>query len=212
MSSLRAPGLGPIVGDTTDTTCRIWIRAKDPADSGANLDEDRRTVGLIGMVEKDCAKDKIGDAWYFRLPREFDRTGTFQLGVDVDFGYWKTDIKREKESKGSASARVAKAEPLKPDTSYRIRVGTLTLDDPWPNEQDVPDWKLRDRLPDINALKEELLKLEERERSGLSYFSRRKIRQAVVSRRLMPLSRHVVESQRGGSNFRADAKTFCAQE
>lgn len=25
MSSLRAPGLGPIVGHTTDRTCRLWI-------------------------------------------------------------------------------------------------------------------------------------------------------------------------------------------
>ena len=47
MVSLREPGLGPIVGHTTDTTARIWIRAADPADDRAQLDENRRTVGVI---------------------------------------------------------------------------------------------------------------------------------------------------------------------
>jgi alkaline phosphatase D len=50
MASLRPPGLGPIVGHTTDTTCRVWIRAGDPADYKADLDEFRRTVGVIGIV------------------------------------------------------------------------------------------------------------------------------------------------------------------
>ncbi len=163
MSSIRPPGLGPIVGDTTDTTCRIWIRAGDPADSGATLDESRRTIGLIGIVEKKGAVDVIGDAWYFRLPREFDRTGAFKLGEDVDFGYWKSDIARERTAEGSASVRAAKPEALKPDTIYRVRVGTLTLDDPWPNELNVPDWKLRDRLPDLEVIKQELLQLDEKE-------------------------------------------------
>jgi len=83
MASLRAPGLGPIVGHTTDTTCRIWIRAGDPADSSVLLDENRRTIGVIGMVTDPRA---IGRAWYFRLPREFDRTGTFQLGAKLGLG------------------------------------------------------------------------------------------------------------------------------
>jgi alkaline phosphatase D len=161
MGSLRKPGLGPIVGDTTDTTCRIWIRASDPGDNGAILDANRRTIGVIGIVEEDSGTATIGDAWYFRLPREFDRTGAFLLGEDVDLGFWKSDIRREKEVKGKRAPRVAKAKPLKPDTPYRVRLGTLTLDDPWPDDAHVPDWQLRDRLPNIEAIKGELLSLPE---------------------------------------------------
>ena len=159
MATLRKPGLGPIVGDTTDTTCRIWIRAGDPADAGATLDANRRTIGVIGIVETKGSKDEIGDAWYFRLPREFDRTGAFMLGEDVDLGRWKTDITREKQFEGSANARAATGKPLTPDKPYRVRVGTLTLDDPWPDDANLPDYKLRDRLPDIDALKQELMLL-----------------------------------------------------
>src|SRR4051812_46057182 len=159
MGTLRKPGLGPIVGATADTTCRIWIRAGDPADSGATLDANRRTIGLIGIVESKGGKGEIGDAWYFRLAREFDRTGAFMLGEDVDLGRWKSDIAREKRDEGAANARAATAKPLTPDKVYRVRVGTLTLDDPWADDANVPDYKIRDRLPDIDVLKEELLSL-----------------------------------------------------
>lgn len=161
MTSLRQPGLGPIVGDTTDTTCRVWIRADDPEDEGAKLNSSRRTVGVIGIVEGQKSKRKIGDAWYFRLPREFDRTGTFQLGADVDLGYYKTDIKRERDLEGKAGVRAASPKPLAPDTEYTVRMGTLTLDDPWADDVDLPDWKLRARLPDLDGIKQELLELDE---------------------------------------------------
>lgn len=88
MITLRAPKLGPIIGETTDATCRIWIRAQDPDDADDRLNSSRRTVGVLGIVEDtdDPQKPRIGDAWYFRLPREFDRTGTFKLGFDGRLG------------------------------------------------------------------------------------------------------------------------------
>jgi hypothetical protein len=58
------------------------MRADDPSDEKTDLDENRRTVGVIGLL----AGDKIGEAHYFRLPREYDRTGMFRLGQDVDLG------------------------------------------------------------------------------------------------------------------------------
>ena len=133
MATLRKPGLGPIVGATSDTTCRVWIRAGDPGDEGAALNSNRRTIGVIGLVDRNGSKEQIGDAWYFRLRREFDRTGTFVLGSDVDLGYFKTDIKRERDAEGRARAKTASSKPLEPDTEYTVRLGTLTLDDPWPD-------------------------------------------------------------------------------
>ena len=81
MSGLRNPGLGPIVGHTTSTS-RLWIRAGDPGDQNHKLDADRRTVGVIAVLEVDGQRVE-GPPAYFRLHREFDRTGTFDLGVDV---------------------------------------------------------------------------------------------------------------------------------
>jgi alkaline phosphatase D len=78
MSGLCAPGLGPIVDHTTETSCRIWIRAGNPGDEGAALDSERRTLGVIAVVAengKDVPESRI-DVHYFRLRREFDRTGT----------------------------------------------------------------------------------------------------------------------------------------
>jgi len=149
------------VGDTTDTTCRIWIRADDPGDEGARLSATRRTIGVVGFVEPG---DEIGEAWYFRLPREFDRTGMFTIGKDVDIGSYRTDVEREKRLTGLPRARRAAAPTkLKPDTEYRVRAATLTLDDPWLDAQDVPDWKLRERLPDIDSIKNDMLAFDAHE-------------------------------------------------
>ena len=158
MASLRAPGLGPIIGHTTDRDCRIWIRAGDPADSGARLDSNRRTIGVIGLLDRE--KTKVMDAWYFRLRREFDRTGMFRLGYDVALGDHETDIRARRSAQpGKRMPKPAAAKPLQPDTTYTIRLATLTLDDPLPDVEDIADWELRDRLPDIDAIKGELMKL-----------------------------------------------------
>jgi alkaline phosphatase D len=156
MASLRPPGLGPIVGDTTHNSCRIWIRAGDPADNKVDLDEDRRTVGIIGIVTR---TNLIGRAWYFRLQREYDRTGTFLLGKDVQLGFYESDFRdqgKEPPAPDQLSPARYRAAVLTPDTEYIVRCGTLTIDDPMPNDAALPDWQLIARLPDIDNIKQEL--------------------------------------------------------
>lgn len=102
-NALRAPGLGPIVGYTTDVSSRIWIRGNETDDS--------RTVGVAALYL--AGKYVKGSATYFRLKREYDRTGT------VDFG------------------------KLKPDTDYTVLAGSLSLDteDPHLTEPDKDVFK-----------------------------------------------------------------------
>jgi alkaline phosphatase D len=153
-SLLRRPGLGPLVGHTTDTSCRIWMRAGDPEDEGASLDSNRRTVGVIGLVAQDAAgAEIIKNAYYFRLRREFDRTGTFCLGADVSLGRHISDRRKRGDP-------VDEPDPLEPDTEYRAIVGSLTLDDPMRDDETMSDAELRDRLPDIDGVKHDLLKLD----------------------------------------------------
>jgi alkaline phosphatase D len=155
MSSLRKPGLGPIIGDTTHATCRIWIRAGDPGDEKAELDEDRRTVGVIGLLSPN--KKKVTSAWYFRLQREYDRTGTFVVGKDVQLGFYKDDYEARGKPYPANPPKEAVPVKLDPDTEYTVRVGTLTVDDPMPNDATLPDYEVIDRLPDIDNIKNELL-------------------------------------------------------
>ena len=63
---LRPPSVGPIVGHTSDTSVRLWIRAADVA----NL----RTVGVAALYEEGQPEPR--EVSYFRLHREYDRTGT----------------------------------------------------------------------------------------------------------------------------------------
>ncbi len=158
MSALRPPGLGPIIGHTTHDSCRLWIQAGKLGDEGpmSALSENRRTVGVIGLMSsKDAATAKIVKAYYFRLQREFDRTGTFVLGSDVALGRHERD--------GIPTARQDKPYELKPDTEYTVRMGTLSLDDPLDNEDTLTDVQLADRLPSIETMGPLLLQLREKE-------------------------------------------------
>lgn len=131
MSSLRAPGLGPIVGHTTDRSCRLWIQAPLSEPSKRAAEEDRRTLGVLVVTAR--AGVPIAPAqrpvFYFRLRREFDRTGTFVLGEERSLG--------------------ERGEPyrLEPDTEYRVRVASLALDDSFDNDARVPSDELVDLLP-----------------------------------------------------------------
>lgn len=82
---LRPPSLGPIVGHTTTNSARIWIR-------GADIGE-HRTVGVAALFS-----DQRQRARYFRLHREYDRTGW------IDF------------------------KNLDPEKEYRVRTGSLYVD------------------------------------------------------------------------------------
>ena len=133
MSSLRPVGLGPIVGHVTFNTARIWIRAGDPKDAGADIARHRRTLGVIAIVKVNGKKLDRKSAYYFRLQREFDRTGVFTLGRDTGIGEKNPSPK------------------LTPGTKYSVRVGTLTIDDPNPDGDSIADEILGQRLPSTNV-------------------------------------------------------------
>jgi len=159
MSALRPPGLGPIIGHTTHKSCRLWIQAglldgeKGPM---SEADANRRSVGVIGVMSTpDAETAKITKAYYFRLHRQFDRTGTFALGEDVALGQHAKD--------NVPKAQQDKPMTLAPDTEYTVRMATLSLDDPLDNEDTLNDVELRDRLPDIEKIAPLLLKQREKE-------------------------------------------------
>ncbi|XKE44915.1 alkaline phosphatase family protein [Halomonas organivorans] len=138
MSGLRAPQLGPIIGHTAHDRCRLWIRGRAPRDEGAHLGVEMRTVGLLGVLEKNgkvAIDEATGLPWayYFRLHREFDRTGTFVLGQQASLG--------GRDGPGPF--------PLQADTDYRVRVATLTVDDPFPDAESLEDEDLAERLPPL---------------------------------------------------------------
>ena len=143
MSNLRPPSLGPIVGHTTNTTARLWIKAVDPDDYGANFARGRRTIGVIAVIRENGRIVRRKRAHYFRLQRECHRAGTFTLGEDIGLG----------ENNPSA--------PLKPGTPYEVRIGTLTIDDPYPEDDSMPSGKLVERLPKPGMWWDELCNLPE---------------------------------------------------
>ncbi len=138
MAKLRPPGMGPRVGHTTTSTCRIWIRAGSDADDGVSPDSEHRTVGVIGVTHEDGRRINPMKSYYFRLRREFDRTGCIDLGRDTP------DL------------------VLKPDKEYVARVGYLLLDDPY-DDDGVSSDELTQRLPDPSAWNEDLEALEPHE-------------------------------------------------
>ena len=142
MSRLRPAGLGPIVGHVTHDAARIWIRASDPEEKGAEIARHRRTLGVVAICEKG-KRFAQGRVHYFRLQREYDRTGTFTFGYEVGLG----------EEVPSAK--------LSPDTEYQVRVGTLTVDDPDPDGASIEDEILAARLPAAGVWIDELKKLPE---------------------------------------------------
>jgi alkaline phosphatase D len=78
--------------------------------------------------------------YYFRLHREYDRTGTFCFGEDSCIT-------------GLASAK------LKPETHYMALFGTLVIDDPFGDDRNVSDHRLADKLPDPSVWTADLLDL-----------------------------------------------------
>ncbi|MGH7819791.1 MAG: alkaline phosphatase D family protein [Candidatus Binatia bacterium] len=158
MSGLRLAGLGPIVGHTSSSTCRIWIRAGDPHDQGAELASGRRTLGVAAVCEENGNPIQAPEVYYFRLHREFDRTGTLNFGDEVGIvPDWDPATRRGKKKRPVS---------LKADTRYAAVVGTLTIDDPFGDDETVTDDYLAQRLPDPNNLRSDLLKLLEKDRNS----------------------------------------------
>ena len=145
MATLREPSLGPIVGHTTDTTSRIWIRGADPNDRGANQHSKRLTVGVIALAEANKQAITNPVVYYFRLHRDNDRTGTFTMGED-------SCIKS-----GSVS------QPLTPNTAHKARVGVIIVDGPFKDDTNVPDLEVAAKLPGAAEWLNNLLSLREDE-------------------------------------------------
>ncbi len=166
MPALREPALGPIVGHVSDSSGRVWIRGSDSDDKGAYLHSDRRTVGVCSIFEvpkadRKLLQDEAGRSdlretlaqaakansskapqlYYFRLHREYDRTGTFCFGSD--------------------SCITGRRSPaLKPETDYIALMGTLVIDDPFGDDRNVSSGRLADKLPDPKVWTSDLLDLK----------------------------------------------------
>ena len=137
MDKLRHPALGPIVGHTTPDSCRIWIRAGLKDDDGIPLDPSKRTVGVLGLTLEDRLAIREPMVHYFRLRREYDRTGTMDVGEE----------------------RLL-PDGLHPGGRYRVRVGCLVMDDPDPRDIEASDAVVFARLPDPQVWTEQLLALD----------------------------------------------------
>ncbi len=142
MSSLREASLGPIVGHTTAQSSCVWIRAREAFDDHSKLAAEQRTIGVAAVVakdDKDLDPDKI-QVFYFRLHRERDRTGVFTAGDHI-----------------CLSGK--KSKPLQPGTAYAVRIGTLSIDDPFGDDENIGNNLLAERLPDPNVWAKDLLEL-----------------------------------------------------
>ena len=125
MSSLKPPSLGPIVGHTTATSCKLWIRAKD---------SEAFQVGVVKVLEtngKLSPKNKP-TIHYFRLDKESNRIGVFNLGDEVDL-------------KGQSTQ-------LQPDTEYKVCLATLTIKRSTVQNKKLSNQALKQKLPNSTAL------------------------------------------------------------
>ena len=138
MAKVRPPGMGPRVGHTTSTSCKIWVRAGSEADDGVSPDSEHRTVGVIALMRRNGRRNRRNVAEYFRLRREYDRTGVIDLGRDTP------------------------GLTLEPDTEYAFKVGYLLLDDPYDDDTGVGSDELVTRLPNTTAWRRDLKALDPR--------------------------------------------------
>jgi alkaline phosphatase D len=153
MSSLREAGLGPIVGHTTARSGRVWIRAREAQDEMGGLAAQQRTIGVgavVGKNDQPIDPDEI-QAFYFRRHREHDRSGIFDAGAHTCI----TKVERDGELVYKPSS------PLQPGTSYTVRLGTLTIDDPFGDDENISSDVLAERLPNPNVWVGDLLNLRQ---------------------------------------------------
>ena len=145
MAQLRLPGLGPIVGHTTGSSSRIWVRAGSETDDGDHPGSGRRTIAVIGVVSRNGHEIDPMQTFYFRLRREFDRSGSINLGADtVDLGPETPDFR------------------LEPDSEYVVKIGCLVLDDAFDDDDEFLSDDLLSRLPPASAWESDLHALDPR--------------------------------------------------
>ena len=144
MSILRAPSLGPIVGHTTDTSCKLWIRSQD-----ANTFQ----VGVLKLMEINGKPPGNGmtTLYYFRLRRECNRIGIFNLGQEKGLG------------KGQAEKL------LDPDTKYKVCLATLPTN--LAKNKTHSQQNLVKNLPNLTAKNfDDLIKFPEKRKKSVAVF------------------------------------------
>jgi len=133
--NLRSPKLGPIVGHTTARSCRLWIQAEGTDD----------TVGIITVLKENGQTDTDKRrTHYFRLRREEDQTGTFNLGEDSSFSLGKEG---------------GEPFPLEPNTTYQVKMAALSLKDVVDHAGAVSDDILFKKLPTPSSFVHQLAAL-----------------------------------------------------
>ena len=112
--------------------------------SDDGLRELREAIARKVKTELQKAQDgkahSLPPLYYFRLHREYDRTGTFRFGLD-------------------RCITGRPSEPLKPDTHYIALLGTLMLDDPFADDRNVSSSRLAQKLPDPSVWMSDLVDL-----------------------------------------------------
>ena len=104
MDSLRAPLLGPVVGHTTESSCRIWIRA--------DTDQPKEIIGLYVLSQVDTNNQTT-----------VVRSGRFFLAKD-----WR-DINSPQAIDLVDTIGLLDLENLLPETVYRLNVATGLADE-----------------------------------------------------------------------------------
>ncbi len=141
MSTLRKPTVGPIIGHTTDTSCKVWISAVTEDDWNIQNSESNRTIGVLALISKGKINGK--NIFYFRLKREYDRSGVFNIGRDT--------------SLDSSTP----SEALKPGQQYEVRVAIMRLDDALHNDDRVNDNELAAFLPKASKWRDVFANIED---------------------------------------------------
>lgn len=142
MAFLKKPLLGPIVGHTTEESCKLWIAAYGIHDMN-DIDASKRTIGVIGLVDKN-GNVPPENIWYFRMKRCYHRTGYLNMGKDV--GLWRD----QKEF------RSLKAAVLLPDTVYQARMAYIELDTTDEEPDDEYSERVSAKLPPTSSWVTEL--------------------------------------------------------
>lgn len=141
---------GPMLNADRRTVgvCAIFELAEaEAAKLAADGEHEQVRDGIARGVRAELRKAAEGKAhnlpalYYFRLHREYDRTGTFCFGAD-------------KCITGRAS------EPLKPDTAYMVLLGTLVVDDPFADDRNLSSGRLAEKLPQPGVWTADLVDLE----------------------------------------------------
>ena len=82
---VRAPTCGPIIGQTSEVSVRVWLRGGNEDNGGVLDDSNRDCYGVVQLFEQDpsqatLASTLIHQAAYCPLPKAMDYTGVVDLG------------------------------------------------------------------------------------------------------------------------------------